>query len=97
MQRSHKEHVNQIIHQMEREQERMRRDNERVLEAKLRVRTGHFLSNHVLCFVPEKSPSKVKVMVSNSFTCGCLCCIAGERCSSTEGFTGASLPDAEAD
>ncbi|KAF4117617.1 guanylate-binding protein 1-like isoform X2 [Onychostoma macrolepis] len=36
MQRSHKEHVDQIIRQMEREQERMRRDNERVLEAKLR-------------------------------------------------------------
>uniref|UniRef100_A0A671RFP9 GB1/RHD3-type G domain-containing protein n=1 Tax=Sinocyclocheilus anshuiensis TaxID=1608454 RepID=A0A671RFP9_9TELE len=71
MQRTHKEHVNQIIRQMEREQERMRRDNERVLEAKLRVRTGHFLSKHVLCCVPEKSPSKVKVMVSNSFTCGC--------------------------
>jgi len=38
MQRTHKEHVDQIIHQMEREYERMRRDNERVLEAKLRVR-----------------------------------------------------------
>ncbi|XP_016304901.1 guanylate-binding protein 1-like [Sinocyclocheilus anshuiensis] len=36
MQRTHKEHVNQIICQMEKEQERMRRDNERVLEAKLR-------------------------------------------------------------
>ncbi|XP_051738799.1 guanylate-binding protein 1-like [Ctenopharyngodon idella] len=36
MQRTHDEHVNQIIHQMEREHERMRRDNERVLEAKLR-------------------------------------------------------------
>ncbi|KAG1934981.1 guanylate-binding protein 1 isoform X5 [Pimephales promelas] len=36
MQRSHKEHVDQIIHQMEREQERMRRDNEQVLKAKLR-------------------------------------------------------------
>ncbi|XP_077078034.1 guanylate-binding protein 2-like isoform X2 [Siphateles boraxobius] len=36
MQRTHDEHLNQIIHQMEREQERMRRDNERVLEAKLR-------------------------------------------------------------
>ncbi len=54
MQRSHKEHVNQIIRQMEREQERMRRDNERVLEAKLRVRAGHFLLNHVLCCVPEE-------------------------------------------
>lgn len=98
MQRTHKEHVDQIIRQMEREQERMRRDNERVLEAKLRVRTGHFLSKHVLCCVPEKSPSKVKVMVSNSFTGGCfLVCIAGEGCSSTEEFTGASLPHAEAD
>ncbi|ROJ35278.1 Guanylate-binding protein 1 [Anabarilius grahami] len=36
MQRTHDEHVNQIIHQMEREHERMRRDNERVLEAKLK-------------------------------------------------------------
>ncbi|XP_016108047.1 guanylate-binding protein 1-like [Sinocyclocheilus grahami] len=36
MQRTHKEHVNQTISQMEREQERMRRDNQRVLEAKLR-------------------------------------------------------------
>ncbi|KAK7163479.1 hypothetical protein R3I93_007515 [Phoxinus phoxinus] len=38
MQRTHDEHVNQIIHQMEREHERMSRDNERVLEAKLRER-----------------------------------------------------------
>ncbi|XP_016385412.1 guanylate-binding protein 1-like [Sinocyclocheilus rhinocerous] len=36
MQRTHKEHVNQIISQTEKEQERMRRDNQRVLEAKLR-------------------------------------------------------------
>ncbi|XP_077078035.1 guanylate-binding protein 3 isoform X1 [Siphateles boraxobius] len=36
MQRTHDEHLNQIIHQMEREHERLRRDNERVLEAKLR-------------------------------------------------------------
>ncbi|XP_048066573.1 guanylate-binding protein 1-like [Megalobrama amblycephala] len=36
MQRTHDEHVNQILQQMEREHERMRRDNERVLEAKLR-------------------------------------------------------------
>uniref|UniRef100_A0A671K1B9 Guanylate-binding protein 1-like n=1 Tax=Sinocyclocheilus anshuiensis TaxID=1608454 RepID=A0A671K1B9_9TELE len=36
MQRTYDEHVNQIIHQMEREQDRMRRDNERVLEAKMR-------------------------------------------------------------
>ncbi|XP_026061118.1 guanylate-binding protein 1-like [Carassius auratus] len=36
MQRTHKEHVDQIICQMEREQERMRKDNKRVLEAKLR-------------------------------------------------------------
>ncbi|XP_059357431.1 guanylate-binding protein 1-like [Carassius carassius] len=36
MQRTHYEHVIQIIHQMEREQDRMRRDNKRVLEAKLR-------------------------------------------------------------
>ncbi|XP_051990667.1 guanylate-binding protein 1 [Xyrauchen texanus] len=36
MQRTHDEHVNQIIHQMEREHERMRRDNERVLDAKLK-------------------------------------------------------------
>ncbi|XP_050980226.1 guanylate-binding protein 1 isoform X1 [Labeo rohita] len=36
MQRSHDEHVNQIISQMEREQERTRRDNERVLDAKLK-------------------------------------------------------------
>jgi len=43
MQRSHKEHVDQIIHQMEREQERMRRDNEQVLKAKLRVNKVHFL------------------------------------------------------
>lgn len=43
MQRTHDEHLNQIIHQMEREQERMRRDNEQVLEAKLRVRTVHSL------------------------------------------------------
>ncbi len=38
MQRTHDEHVNQIIHQMEREQERISRDNERVLEAKLKVK-----------------------------------------------------------
>ncbi|XP_016343808.1 guanylate-binding protein 1-like [Sinocyclocheilus anshuiensis] len=38
MQRTHDEHVNQIISQMEREQERMRRDNERVLEAKVKER-----------------------------------------------------------
>ncbi|XP_058613771.1 guanylate-binding protein 1-like [Onychostoma macrolepis] len=39
MQRTHDEHVNQIIRQMEREQERIRRrDNERVLEAKLKER-----------------------------------------------------------
>ncbi|XP_051555404.1 guanylate-binding protein 1-like [Myxocyprinus asiaticus] len=38
MQRTHDEHVNQIIHQMEREHERMRRDNERVLDAKLKER-----------------------------------------------------------
>ncbi|XP_050980250.1 guanylate-binding protein 1 isoform X4 [Labeo rohita] len=36
MQRTCDEHMNQIIYQMEREQDRMRRDNERVLEAKLR-------------------------------------------------------------
>ncbi|XP_067308592.1 guanylate-binding protein 1-like [Pseudorasbora parva] len=36
MQRTHDEHVNQIVRQMEREQERIRKDNERVLEAKLR-------------------------------------------------------------
>ncbi|CAM4589258.1 unnamed protein product [Leuciscus chuanchicus] len=36
MQRTHDEHLNQIIHQMEREQERMRIDNERVLDAKLK-------------------------------------------------------------
>ncbi|KAK9979972.1 hypothetical protein ABG768_013374 [Culter alburnus] len=36
MQRTHDEHVNQIIQQMEREHERVRRDNERVLEAKLK-------------------------------------------------------------
>ncbi|KAG1934977.1 guanylate-binding protein 1 isoform X1 [Pimephales promelas] len=36
MQRTHKEHIDQIIHQMEREHERIRRDNEQVLEAKLR-------------------------------------------------------------
>ncbi|XP_058604769.1 guanylate-binding protein 1-like [Onychostoma macrolepis] len=36
MQRTYDEHVNQIIHQMEREQDRMRRDNDRVLDAKLR-------------------------------------------------------------
>ncbi|XP_043076971.1 guanylate-binding protein 1 [Puntigrus tetrazona] len=36
MQRSHDEHVKQIFSQMEREQERIRRDNERVLEAKLK-------------------------------------------------------------
>ncbi|KAK7163478.1 hypothetical protein R3I93_007515 [Phoxinus phoxinus] len=36
MQRTHDEHLNQIIHQMEREQERMRRDNEQVMEAKLK-------------------------------------------------------------
>uniref|UniRef100_A0A8C2DSW3 GB1/RHD3-type G domain-containing protein n=1 Tax=Cyprinus carpio TaxID=7962 RepID=A0A8C2DSW3_CYPCA len=38
MQRTHDEHVKQIIHQMEREQERISRDNERVLEAKLKVK-----------------------------------------------------------
>ncbi len=38
MQRTHDEHVNQIIHQMEREQDRIRRDNERVLDAKLKVK-----------------------------------------------------------
>ncbi|XP_699217.3 guanylate-binding protein 3 [Danio rerio] len=38
MERTHQEHVNQIVHQMEREQERIRRDNERVLEAKLKER-----------------------------------------------------------
>ncbi|XP_052403554.1 guanylate-binding protein 1 [Carassius gibelio] len=36
MQRTHDEHVIQITHQMEREQDRMRRDNKRVIEAKLR-------------------------------------------------------------
>ncbi|XP_058604645.1 guanylate-binding protein 1-like [Onychostoma macrolepis] len=36
MQRTHDEHVNQIIRQMEREQERISRDNEQVLEAKLK-------------------------------------------------------------
>lgn len=41
MERTHQEHVNQIVHQMEKEQERIRRDNERVLEAKLKVKTGH--------------------------------------------------------
>ncbi|XP_057189449.1 guanylate-binding protein 1-like [Triplophysa rosa] len=38
MQRTHDEHVNQLMHQMEREQERLRRDNERVLDAKLKER-----------------------------------------------------------
>ncbi len=42
MQRTHDEHVNQIIHQMEREQERISRDNERVLEAKLKVKQGTY-------------------------------------------------------
>ncbi|XP_052387402.1 guanylate-binding protein 1 [Carassius gibelio] len=36
MQRTHDEHVNQLIRQMEKEHERMRRDNERVLDAKLK-------------------------------------------------------------
>ncbi|XP_073705733.1 guanylate-binding protein 2 [Garra rufa] len=38
MQRTHQEHVNQIVSQMEREQERIRRDNDRVLDAKLKER-----------------------------------------------------------
>ncbi|KAK2900652.1 hypothetical protein Q8A67_008767 [Cirrhinus molitorella] len=38
MQRSHDEHINQIISQIEREQERIKRDNERVLDAKLKER-----------------------------------------------------------
>ncbi|XP_018972065.1 guanylate-binding protein 1-like [Cyprinus carpio] len=38
MERTHDEYVNQIISQMKREQERMRRDNEQVLEAKLKER-----------------------------------------------------------
>ncbi|XP_016385411.1 guanylate-binding protein 1-like [Sinocyclocheilus rhinocerous] len=38
MQSAHDEHVNQIVSQMEREQERMRRDNQRVLEAKVKER-----------------------------------------------------------
>ncbi|XP_059357404.1 guanylate-binding protein 1-like [Carassius carassius] len=38
MQRTHDEHVKQIFHQMEREQERISRDNERVLKAKLKER-----------------------------------------------------------
>ncbi|KAA0718773.1 Guanylate-binding protein 6 GTP-binding protein 6 [Triplophysa tibetana] len=38
MQRTHDEHVNNLMHQMEREQERSRRDNERVLDAKLKER-----------------------------------------------------------
>nr|XP_055059162.1 guanylate-binding protein 1 [Misgurnus anguillicaudatus] len=38
MQRTHDEHVNQLMLQMEREQERLRRDNERVLDAKLKER-----------------------------------------------------------
>lgn len=41
MQRTHDEHVNHLMHQMEREQERLKRDNERVLDAKLKVRTWH--------------------------------------------------------
>ncbi|XP_073705193.1 guanylate-binding protein 2-like [Garra rufa] len=36
MQRTYDENVNHIIYQIEREQDRMRRDNERVLEAKIR-------------------------------------------------------------
>ncbi|XP_073692971.1 guanylate-binding protein 1-like [Garra rufa] len=38
MQQSHEEHVNQIISQMKKEQERIRRDNDRVLGAKLKER-----------------------------------------------------------
>lgn len=44
MQRTHDEHVNQLMQQMEREQERLRRDNERVLDAKLKVRNLYILN-----------------------------------------------------
>lgn len=38
MKRSHQEHMRQTTSQMERELERFRKDNERVLEAKLKVK-----------------------------------------------------------
>lgn len=38
--RTHDEHVRQLMERMEKEQERMKTDNERVIEAKLKVRSG---------------------------------------------------------
>lgn len=43
--RTHKEHMEQLMERLEKEQERMRIDHERVLEAKLKVTAGRSLSS----------------------------------------------------
>lgn len=71
MQRTHNEHANQIIHQMKREQERISRDNERVLEAKLKVKQGTY-SKKVTFNAVLKGVHKV---CNTNRVCTCLACL----------------------